>query len=135
MSSGFALSRLRGGVQLFCFPVAPSQSVLPALSGALGGLPGSLLCLPPGYGSLCFHGSLWFGASATFHAGPMPGLSSAPWLFHRFLPRVSSVCPLLDSSLLCYLASWLVLGSSVQVLVELGLPPIQCSLFGLMVLP
>ena len=56
-----ALSRLRGGVQLFCFPVAPSQSVLPALSGALGGLPGSLLCLPPGYGSSCFHGSLWFG--------------------------------------------------------------------------
>ena len=78
---------------------------------------------------------VWFGASATFHAGPTPGLSSAPWLFHRFLPRVSSVCPLLDSSLLCYLASWLVLGSSFQVLVELGLPPIRCSLFGLMVLP
>ena len=56
-----ALSRLRGGVQIFCFPVAPSQSVLPALSGSLGGLPGSLLCLPPGYGSSCFHGSLWFG--------------------------------------------------------------------------
>ena len=56
-----ALSRLHGGVQLFCFPVAPSQSVLPALSRALGGLPGSLLCLPPGYVSLCFHGSLWFG--------------------------------------------------------------------------
>ena len=54
-----ALSRLHDGVQLFCFPVAPSQSVLPALSGALGGLPGSLLCLPPGYGSSCFHGSLW----------------------------------------------------------------------------
>ena len=28
-----ALSCLRGGVQLFCFPVAPTQSILPALSG------------------------------------------------------------------------------------------------------
>ena len=27
---------------------------------------------------------VWFGASATFHAGPTPVLSSAPWLFHRF---------------------------------------------------
>ena len=78
---------------------------------------------------------VWFGASATFHAGPTLGLSSAPWLFHRFLPRVSSVLTLLDSSLLCYLASWLILGSSFQVLVEPGLPPNRGSLFGLMVLP
>ena len=78
---------------------------------------------------------VWFGASAPFHAGPTPGLSSAPWLFHRFLPRVSSVWPLLDSSLLCYLASWLVLGSSFQFLVKPDLPPNRHSLFGLMVLP
>ena len=104
------------------FPVVPTQSVLPALSGALGGLPGSLLCLLPGSGSLSFHGSLWFwrGASASFHAGPTLGLSSAPWLFHRLLPPVPSVLPLLDSSLLCFLASWLVLVSAFQVLVESG---------------
>ena len=47
----FALSHLPGGVQLFCFPLAPFQSVLLVLSEALVGLPGSLLCLPPGYGS------------------------------------------------------------------------------------
>ena len=78
-----ALSRLRGGVQLFCFPVAPAQSVLPALSGVLGGLPGSFLCLPPGSGSSSFHGSLWFwrGASATFHARPLFGpLAVSPYL-------------------------------------------------------
>ena len=104
------------------FPVAPTQSVLLAPSGALGGLPGSLLCLPPGSGSSSFHGSLWFwcGASAPFHASPTLSLSSAPWLFHRLLPPVSSVLPLLDSSLLCSLASWLVLGSVIQVLVETG---------------
>ena len=130
-----ALSRLRGGAQLFCFPVVPSQSVLPALSGEVGGLPGSLLCLPPGYGSFSRFPVVWFGASAPFHAGPTPGLSSAPWLFHRFLPRVSSVWPLLDSSLLCYLASWLVLGSSFQFLLKPDLPPNRHSLFGLMVLP
>ena len=47
----FALSHLPGGVQLFCFPLAPFQSVLLVLSGALVGLPGSLLCLPPSYRS------------------------------------------------------------------------------------
>ena len=131
-----ALSRLLGGVQLFCFPVAPSLSVLPALSGALGGLPGSLLCLPPGYGSSCFYGSLWFGL--VLQLPSMRALRSAlfgPLAVHRFFPRVSSVWTLLDSSLLCYLASWLVLGSSFQVLVEPGLPPIRGSLFGLIVLP
>ena len=114
---------LRWGPALL-FPIAPAQSVLPALSGALGGFTGSLLCLPPGSGSSSFLGSLWFwlGVSAPFHAGPPLGLSSAPWLFHRFLPPVSSVLPLFDFSLLCYLASWLVLGSSFQVLVEPGLP-------------
>ena len=102
--------------------MTPAQSVLPALSWALGGLLGSLLCLPPGSGSSSFHGSLWFwrGASATFHAGPTLGLSSAPWPFHRILPPVSSVLPLLDSSLLCSLDCWLVLGSAFQVLVEMG---------------
>ena len=102
------------------FPIAPAQSVLPALSGALGGLPGSLLCLPLGSRPSSFHGSLWFwrGASATFHAGPTLGLSSAPWLFHRILPPVSSALPLFDSSLLCSLASWLVLCSTFQVLGE-----------------
>ena len=50
--------------------------------------------------------------------GPTLGLSLALWLFHRVLPPVSSVLPLLDSSLLCSLASWLVLGSAFQVLVE-----------------
>ena len=76
LSSGFALSRFRGGVQLFCFPVAPSQSVLPDLSGALGGLPGSLLCLPPGYGSSCFHGSLWFGLVLQLPSMRAPRLAS-----------------------------------------------------------
>ena len=47
----FALSHLPGGVRLFCFPLAPFQSVLLVLSRALVGLPGSLLGLPPGYGS------------------------------------------------------------------------------------
>ena len=104
------------------FPVAPAQSILPALSWALGGLPGSLLCLPPGSGSSSFHGSLWFwhGASAPFYAGPTLGLSSAPWLFHRILPPVSLVLSLLNSSLLCSLASWLIVGSAFQVLVETG---------------
>ena len=104
------------------FPLAPAQSVLPALSGALGGLPDSLLCLPPSSSSSSFHGSLWFwrGASATFHAGPTLGLSSAPWLFHRILHPVSSVLPLLDSSLLGSLACWLVWGSAFQVLLETG---------------
>ena len=76
-----------------------AQSVLPALSGALGGLPGSLLCLPPGSGSSSFLGSLWFwlGVSAPFYAGPQLGLSSSPWLFHYFWPPVSSV--LLSSTL------------------------------------
>ena len=99
-----------------------AQFVLPALPGPLGGLPGSHLCLPPGSGLSSFHGSLWFwrGASATFHAGPTLSLSSAPWLFHRILPPVSSVLPLLDSSFLCSLASWLVLGSAFQVLVGTG---------------
>ena len=41
-----------------------------------------------------------------------PGLSSAPWRFHRFFPRVSSVCALLDARFLCSHASWPVLGSS-----------------------
>ena len=132
-----ALSRLRGGVQLFCFPVAPTQSVLPALSGALGGLPGFLLCLPPGSGLSSFHGSLWFwhGASAAFHAGPTLSLSLAPWLFHRILPPVSSVLPLLDSSLLCSLASWLVLGSAFQVLVETGPSSSAGVVFDVLVLP
>ena len=130
----FTLSRLPGGVQLLCFPLAPSQSVLPVLSGALGGLPGSLFCLPPGCGSSCLHCSLWwFGASATIHAGPSPGLSSASWLFHHFFPRVLSVFTLLDSRLLCSLASWLVLGSSFPVLVALRLPSIRGSLFGFLI--
>ena len=50
----FALSLLPGGVQLFCFPLAPFQSVLLVLSRALVGLPGSLLCLQPGYRSSSF---------------------------------------------------------------------------------
>ena len=117
-----ALSRLRGGVPALLLSVAPSQSILPALSGALGGLPGSLLCLPHGSGSSSFCSSLWFwhGASAIFISGPTLGLSSAPWLFHRILPPVSSVLPLLGSCLLCSLAGWLVLGSAFQVLVEAG---------------
>ena len=50
-----------GPALLFSRSALPVRSFLPALSGAWGCLPGSLLCLAPGYGSSCFHGSLWFG--------------------------------------------------------------------------
>ena len=121
-----ALSRLRGGVQLFCFPWRPHVRSSSSVRGVGWSSWLSLLCLPPGSGSSSFHGSLWFwrGASASFHVGPTLGLSSAPWLFHRILPPVSSVLPLLDSSLLCSLASWLVLGSAFQVSWRRGLPPL-----------
>ena len=67
--------------------------------------------------------------------GPYARPLFGPLLFHRFFPRVSSVCTLLASRLLCSLASWLVLSYSFPVLVELRLPPTRVSLFGLLVLP
>ena len=63
---------------------------------------------------------VWRGASAVILSGSTLSLSSAPWLFHRILPPVSSVLPLLGSRLLCSLAGWLVLCSAFQVLVEAG---------------
>ena len=114
----FALSHLPGGVQLFWFPLAPFQSVLLVLSGALVGLPGSRLCLPPGYGSSSFSVPCGLvGASATFPAALRPaslwplGCSTVSSL------GVSSMCAFLDSRLLCSLASGLVLGSCFPVLV------------------
>ena len=106
----FALSCLRGGVRLFCSLLAPSQSVLPALSGALGGLPGSLLCLLPGYGSSCFHVSLWCfsylpcGPYALAFLRPLVGSTVSSLGSRRYV---------LSSTLfLCSHASWPVLGSS-----------------------
>ena len=50
----FALSHLPGGVQLLWFSLGALPVRSSGLSGALVGLPGSLLCLPPGYGSSSF---------------------------------------------------------------------------------
>ena len=110
----FALSHLPGGVQLFCFPLAPFQSVLLVLSGALVCLPGSLLCLPPGYRSSSFQFPVvWLVLrlpSLQPYTRPL-GCSSVSSL------GVSSLCAFLGSRLLCSLASLLVLGSSFPVLV------------------
>ena len=76
------------------------------LSGALVGLPGSLLCLLPGYGSSYFSVPCGLvGASVTFPAALRPasfwplGCSTVSFL------GVSSMCTFLDSRLLCSLAS------------------------------
>ena len=114
----FTLSHLPGGVQLFCF----SLGALPVRSsGFVRGVGWSswLSPLPAAW--------LWIvvfsvpcglvGASATFPAALHPaslwplGCSTISSL------GVSSMCAFLDSRLLCSLASWLVLGSSLPVLV------------------
>ena len=51
LSSGSLFPTFLVGSSSSAFTLAPFQSVLLVLSGALVGLPGSLLCMPPGYGS------------------------------------------------------------------------------------
>ena len=48
----FALSHLPGGVTALLLSLGALPARSSGLSGVLVGLPGSLLCLPPGYGSL-----------------------------------------------------------------------------------
>ena len=86
-----ALSHLPGGVQLFCFPLAPFQSVL--------GCPGRWLIFLALSSAFCqvvdrrLLSSLWFGWCFCYLPyGPAPGLSLACWLFHRFFSQGSSLC-------------------------------------------
>ena len=113
----FALSHLPGWVQLFCFPMAPFQSVLLVCPGCWL----VFLALSSAFRQIIvcrLLRSLWFGWCFCYlPCGPTPGLSLAYWLFHRLFSRGSSLCAFLDSRLLYSLAGWLVLGSSFPVLV------------------
>ena len=113
----FALSHLPGGVQLFCFPLAPFQSVLLVCPGCWL----VFLALSSAFRQVIDRrllSSLWFGWCLCYlPCGPTPGLSLASWLFHRFFSRGSSLGVFLDSRLLYSLAGYLVLGSSFPVLV------------------
>ena len=112
-----ALSHLPGGVQLFCFPLVPFQSVLLVC-------PGRWLIFLALSSAFCqvidrrLLSSLWFGWCFCYiPCGPTPGLSLACWLCHRFFSQGSSLCAFLDSGFLYSLADYLVLGSSFPVLV------------------
>ena len=98
----------------FCFPLAPFQSVLLVLSGALVGLPGSLLFLQPGYRS----------SSSQF---------TVVWLVLRLLSLQPYTCPLfgllpvppflLSGSRRCVLS--LTLGFSVPLPVSSSWAPLS----------
>ena len=106
LSSGLLFPTFLVGSSSSGFPLAPFQSVFLVLSGALVGLPGSLLCLPPGYGSSSFSVPCGLvGASATFPAALR--LASLWPLGYSTVSSlgVSSMCAFLDSKLLCSLAS------------------------------
>ena len=79
----FALSHLPGGVQLFCFPLAPFQSVLLVYPGCWL----VFLALSSAFRQVIDRrllSSLWFGWCFCYlPCGPTPGLSLAYWLFHR----------------------------------------------------
>ena len=84
-----ALSHLPGGVQLFCFPLAPFQSVLLVC-------PGHWLIFLALSSAFCqvidrrLLSSLWFGWHfCSLPCGPAPTLSLACWLFHRFFSQGS----------------------------------------------
>ena len=131
----FALYRLLGGVQLFGFPLAPSQSVLLVCPGRhVVFLALSSACRLVMDRRLSRFPVVWLVLrlpSLRPYAWPLFGLLAVP----PFPLGVLSVCAFLDSRLLCSLASWLVLGSSFLVLVVLRLPPLRGTLFGFLILP
>ena len=100
----FALSHLPGGVQLFCFPLVPFQSVLLVCPGCWL----VFLALSSAFRQVMDRRllrSLWFGWCFCYlPCGPTPGLSLSYWLFHCFFSRGSSLCAFLDSRLLYSLA-------------------------------
>ena len=100
----FALSHLPGWVQLFCFPLAPFQSVLLVCPGRWL----VFLALSSAFRQVIDRrllSSLWFGWCFCYLPfGCTPDLSLAYWLFHRFFSRGSSLCVFLDSRLLYSLA-------------------------------
>ena len=108
-----ALSHLPGGVQLFCFPLAPFQSVLLVC-------PGRWLIFLALSSAFCqvidrrLLSSLWFGWCFCYlPCGPAPGLSLACWLFHCFFSQDSSLC-----------ASW-TLGFSVPLPIPSSWAPLS----------
>ena len=100
----FALFHLPGGVQLFCFPLAPFQFILLVCQGRWL----LFLALSSAFRQVLDRHllrSLWFGWCFCYlSCGPTPGLSLACWLFRRFFSQGSSLCAFLDAGLLYSLA-------------------------------